>query len=139
MSAAATVTSHATRLKDTPASCPIASGPATLVASERPFDPPAAQRGAPLVTKSQLIEAVAARTDLTRRQAADAVDAVLETMEDVLSRGGEVALAGLGKFSVAERAARQGQHPRTGEAMDIPASRVPKFTAGSNLKQAVRR
>ena len=49
------------------------------------------------------------------------------------------ALAGVGKFSVAERAARQGQHPRTGEAMDIPASRVPKFTAGSNLKQAVRR
>jgi DNA-binding protein HU-beta len=91
------------------------------------------------VTKSQLIEAVAARTDLTRRQSAEAVDAVLETMEDVLSRGGEVALAGFGKFSVAERAARQGQHPRTGEAMEIPASRVPKFTAGSNLKQAVRR
>ncbi len=91
------------------------------------------------MTKSQLIEAVAARTDLTRRQAADAVDAVLETMEDVLSRGGDVALAGFGKFSVAERGARQGHHPRTGEAMEIPASRVPKFTAGSNLKQAVRR
>ena len=72
------------------------------------------------MTKFQLVEAVAARTDLTRRQAADAVDAILETMEDVLSRGGEVALAGFGKFSVAERAARQGQHPRTGEAMDIP-------------------
>jgi DNA-binding protein HU-beta len=126
------------RLKDTPASCLIASGPATLLASGCPFDR-LQDKGAPLVTKSQLIEAVAARTDLTRRQAADAVDAVLETMEDVLSRGGEVALAGFGKFSVAERAARSGQHPRTGETMDIPASRVPKFTAGSNLKQAVRR
>ncbi|MDP2710433.1 MAG: HU family DNA-binding protein [Solirubrobacteraceae bacterium] len=90
------------------------------------------------MTKSQLIDAVAARTDLTRRQAADAVDAALETIEDVLGRGGDVALAGFGKFSVAERAARQGQHPRTGAAMEIPAARVPKFTAGSKLKQSVR-
>jgi DNA-binding protein HU-beta len=125
-------------LKDTPASSPIGSGPVALLASTGPFDLLAAQ-GAPLVTKSQLVEAVAARTDLTRRQSASAVDAVLDTMEDVLSRGGEVALAGFGKFTVAERAARHGQHPRTGEAMEIPASRVPKFVAASNLKQAVRR
>lgn len=91
------------------------------------------------MTKSQLVEAVAARTDLTRRQAAGAVDAVLDTMEDVLSRGGEVALAGFGKFTVVERAARHGQHPRTGQAMEIPAARVPKFVPASNLKQAVRR
>jgi DNA-binding protein HU-beta len=91
------------------------------------------------VTKSQLVDAVAARTDLTRKQAAEAVDAVFETVEDVLSRGGEVALAGFGKFGVAERGARQGVHPRTGESMEIPATRVPKFTAGSNLKQSVRR
>jgi DNA-binding protein HU-beta len=90
------------------------------------------------VTKSQLVDAIAARTDLTRTQAGDALDAVFDTVEGVLSRGGEVSLAGFGKFTVAERAARQGVHPRTGESMLIPATRVPKFTAGSNLKQAVR-
>jgi DNA-binding protein HU-beta len=90
------------------------------------------------VTKSQLVEAIAARTDLTRKQASDALDAVVDTVEGVLNRGGEVSLAGFGKFTVSERAARQGVHPRTGEQMEIPAMRVPKFTAGSNLKQAVR-
>ena len=90
------------------------------------------------MTKSQLVDAVSARTDLTRRQASDALDAVLDTVEGVLSRGGEVSLAGFGKFTVAERGARQGVHPRTGEPMEIAATRVPKFTAGSNLKAAVR-
>ena len=87
------------------------------------------------MTKSQLIEAVAARTDLTRRQAADAVDAVLETMEDVLSRGGEVALAGFGKFSVSHRAARQGRNPSTGQTIQIAASKAAKFSSASALKK----
>jgi len=91
------------------------------------------------VTKSQLVDAIAARTGLTRKQSADAVDAVFDTVEDVLGRGGEVTLAGFGKFSVAERGARQGVHPRTGETMQIAATRVPRFTAGSNLKQSVRK
>ncbi|MEA2219463.1 MAG: DNA-binding protein HU-beta [Solirubrobacteraceae bacterium] len=91
------------------------------------------------MTKSQLVDAVAARTGLTRRQSADAIDATLDTVEDALSRGGEVMLAGFGKFSVAERGARQGVHPRTGETMHIAATVVPKFTAGSSLKQAVRK
>lgn len=90
------------------------------------------------MTKTQLVDAISARTDLTRTQANEALDAVFDTVEGVLSRGGEVSLAGFGKFTVAERAARQGVHPRTGESMLIPATRVPKFTAGSNLKQAVR-
>ena len=91
------------------------------------------------MTKSQLVDAVAARSGLSRKQSAEAVDAALDTVEDVLSRGGEVMLAGFGKFSVAERAARQGVHPRTGETMNIAATIVPKFTAGSSLKQAVRK
>jgi len=90
------------------------------------------------VTKAQLVEAVAARTDLTRKQSTDAVAAVFDTVEDVLSRGGEVSLAGFGRFSVGERGARQGIHPRTGDPIEIGATRIPKFTAGSNLKQAVR-
>ena len=91
------------------------------------------------MTKSQLVDAVAARTGLTRKQAAEAIVATLDTVEDVLSRGGEVMLAGFGKFLTAERGARQGIHPRTGETMSIAATVVPKFTAGSSLKQAVRR
>jgi DNA-binding protein HU-beta len=79
-----------------------------------------------------------ARTGLTRKQSTDAIDAALGAVEDVLGRGGEVSLSGFGKFTVAERGARQGVHPRTGEPMEIAATRVPKFTAGSNLKAAVR-
>lgn len=90
------------------------------------------------MTKSQLVDSVQTRTGLTRNQAADAVEAVLQTVEEVLARGGEVALSGFGKFSVAERGARAGKHPRTGEPMEIAAARVPKFSAASGLKQAVR-
>jgi DNA-binding protein HU-beta len=90
------------------------------------------------VTKSQLVDAVAVRAGLSRGQAADAVDAVLDTMQEVLGRRGEVALAGFGRFHVAERAARAGVNPRTGEPMQIAATRIPRFTAGSNLKKAVR-
>jgi len=90
------------------------------------------------VTKAQLVDAVAARSGLSRKQATEAIDAALDTVEAVLSRGGEVMLAGFGKFSTAERAARQGVHPRTGETMNIAATVVPKFTAGTSLKQAVR-
>jgi len=90
------------------------------------------------VTKSQLVDAVQTRTGLTRKQSADAVEAVIETVQEVLGRGGEVALTGLGRFSVVERGARQGKHPRTGETMDIAATRVPRFAAASGLKQAVR-
>ena len=90
------------------------------------------------MTKSQLVESVQARAGLTRKQSADAVDAVIDTVQEVLGRGGEVALTGFGRFSVAERGARQGKHPRTGEPMEIAATRVPKFAPASGLKQAVR-
>jgi DNA-binding protein HU-beta len=89
------------------------------------------------VNKSQLIEQVAARTDTTKTEAAEAVDAVLKTIEDNLSRGAEIAITGFGKFHVAERGARQGRNPRTGEAIQIQASRVPRFSAGAGLKSAV--
>ena len=91
------------------------------------------------MTKSQLVDAVAARTGLTKKQSADAIDAALETVEGVLGRGGEVTLAGFGKFGIVERGPRKGVHPRTGETMDIAATVAPKFTAGSVLKQSVRR
>ncbi|HEY7892306.1 MAG TPA: HU family DNA-binding protein [Solirubrobacteraceae bacterium] len=91
------------------------------------------------MTKSELIEQVAEKASLTRQDAARAVDGVLETIEEALRRGSEVALSGFGKFHVGERAARAGVNPRTGERIQIAATRVPRFTAGSSLKSAVKR
>lgn len=90
------------------------------------------------MTKSEFVDQVAARADLTKKDAADAVDAVLETIEDALKRGSEVVFSGFGKFTVADRGAREGRNPATGEAIQIAASRVPKFTAGAALKKAVK-
>lgn len=90
------------------------------------------------MTKSELVDQVASRSGLERAQALDAVDAALAVVEDALARGGEVSLTGFGKFHVGVRGARAGVNPRTGEAIQIAATRVPRFTAGSSLKKAVR-
>jgi DNA-binding protein HU-beta len=90
------------------------------------------------VTKSEFVDQVAAESGLGKGEAAQAVDAVLKTIEDTLKRGSEVNFSGFGKFSVAERGARQGVHPRTGQPIQIAASRVPKFTAGSKLKASLK-
>jgi DNA-binding protein HU-beta len=90
------------------------------------------------VTKSELVDQVADRSGLTKSDSARAVDALLETVEDALRRGSEVTLSGFGKFHVGQRGARQGVNPRTGERIQIEASRVPRFTAGSGLKAAVK-
>jgi DNA-binding protein HU-beta len=90
-------------------------------------------------TKSEVVEQIAARTDLSRREAAQAVDAVLETITESLAAGEEVTFTGFGKFSTQRRAARQGVNPRNpSEKVQIPAATVPRFSAGSRLKQAVR-
>jgi DNA-binding protein HU-beta len=89
------------------------------------------------VTKSEFVDQVADRAGLSKKDAGDAVDAVLNTIEDALKRGSEVTFSGFGKFHVAERGARQGVHPRTGEPIQIAASKVPRFTAGSGLKKSV--
>ena len=90
------------------------------------------------MTKTQLVDSIQTRTGLTRKQSADAVDAVLQTVEEVLGRGGEIVLPGFGKFSVSERGARPGTNPQTGESMQIAATRVPRFSPASALRQAVR-
>ena len=90
------------------------------------------------MTKSEFVDQVASGSGLSKSDAGKAVDAVLETIEDTLKRGGEVNFSGFGKFSVAERGARQGVHPRTGQPIQIAASRVPKFTAGSKLKASLK-
>jgi DNA-binding protein HU-beta len=90
------------------------------------------------VTKQEFVDQVASKSGLSRRDAGKAVDAVLDSIADTLKKGQDVTFTGFGKFSVASRAARTGVNPRTGQKLTIAASRVPKFSAGSALKQAVR-
>ncbi len=90
------------------------------------------------MTKTELVEQVADRAALTRQDAARAVDALLGTVEDALRRGSEVSLTGFGKFHVAERGSRRGVNPRTGERIEIPASKAPRFSPSSALKDAVK-
>ena len=91
------------------------------------------------MTKQEFVERVASKSGLGRREAQQAVDAFLDSISDALRQGEEVAFTGFGKFSVQNRAARQGVNPRNpSERVQIPASKVPKFSAGSQLKQAVR-
>jgi DNA-binding protein HU-beta len=91
-----------------------------------------------MTTKSEFVDKVAASSGLSKKDAGAAVDAVISTIEDELKSGGEVNFTGFGKFHVAQRGAREGRNPRTGETMTIAASRVPRFTAGSGLKKAVK-
>ncbi len=90
------------------------------------------------MTKSEFVDQVASRSGLSRKDATSAVDAALETVQDALQRGSDVSFPGFGKFHVAQREAREGRNPATGEKMQIAASRAPKFTAGSGLKQALK-
>ena len=90
------------------------------------------------MTKSEFIDRVASQSGLSKKDAGTAVDAVINSIEDALRSGEEVSFTGFGKFHVAERGAREGRNPRTGETMTIAASKVPRFTAGSGLKKAIR-
>ncbi len=89
------------------------------------------------MTKAEFIDQVADRAGLSKKDASEAVDAVLETIESALKRGSDVVFSGFGKFSVSERAAREGRNPATGEKIQIAAAKVPKFTAGAALKKSV--
>jgi len=91
------------------------------------------------VTKQDFVTEVARKTQLSNRDAGRAVDAFLETITETLRNGDDVSFTGFGKFSTQNRAARTGVNPRNpSERVQIPAARVPKFSAGSALKQAVR-
>ena len=87
------------------------------------------------MTKNELAEQIASRNGLAGSQARQVVETVIETVSDELAAGGEVALAGFGKFSVSQRAARQGRNPSTGQPIQISASKAAKFSAASALKK----
>jgi len=90
------------------------------------------------VNKSELIDQVASRADIKRTEAESALNALTEVVKETLQRGGDVAITGFGKFSVAERGARQGVNPQTGERIQIAASKAPKFSAGADFKKALK-
>jgi DNA-binding protein HU-beta len=90
------------------------------------------------VTKQEFVDKVAQKTGLGRREAAKAVDAFIDSITEALRDGQDINFTGFGKFSTQQRAARQGVNPRSGEKVQIPAATVPKFSAGSALKQAVK-
>jgi DNA-binding protein HU-beta len=90
------------------------------------------------VTKQDFVDAVADRAGMSKRDAGAAVDAVLDTITATLKKGDSVTFTGFGKFSTSARAARMGVNPRTGQRVQIQATTVPKFSAGSALKAAVK-
>ena len=90
------------------------------------------------MTKQEFVDEVSREAGLSKGEATKAVDAFLDVVEGALKRGSEVSFTGFGKFSVSDRGARQGVNPQTGEKIQIPASKVPKFSAGSALKKAVK-
>ncbi len=89
------------------------------------------------MNKAELIDAVAASTDLSKADATRAVESTLSAISGALSKGDSVALVGFGTFTVKQRAARMGRNPKTGAEIHIPASKVPGFKAGKALKESV--
>jgi DNA-binding protein HU-beta len=89
------------------------------------------------MNKAELIEAVAEAADISKAAAGRALDAVVDTVSRELKRDEQVAIVGFGTFLVKKRAARSGRNPRTGETINIAASKVPTFKPGKALKDAV--
>ncbi|MBF0218995.1 MAG: HU family DNA-binding protein [Gammaproteobacteria bacterium] len=87
--------------------------------------------------KSDLVDAVAEKADITKAAAGNAIDAVFDSITEALKTGEQVTLIGFGTFMVRERAARSGRNPRTGESLEIKASKSPGFKAGKSLKDAL--
>ncbi|MBR4032831.1 MAG: HU family DNA-binding protein [Clostridia bacterium] len=89
------------------------------------------------MNKLQLTDAVAQKAGMTKKDAAEAVNAVLEVIAETLAAGGDIKITGFGGFEVKSRAARTGRNPKTGEVVEIPASKYVAFSAGSTLKDKV--
>lgn len=89
------------------------------------------------MNKTELVQAIATETEMTQADAKRLLDALIETITKTVAKGDDVALIGFGSFKSAKRAARTGKNPKTGEALKIAATVVPKFTAGAAFKAAV--
>ena len=90
-------------------------------------------------TKAEFLKAASTKTGMTQTDLDKALGGILGTIEDILAKGESIGFLGFGKFSVGDRAAREGRNPQTGKALKIPASKAAKFSAGQALKDAVNK
>ncbi|MFY0543050.1 HU family DNA-binding protein [Brevibacillus sp. H7] len=90
------------------------------------------------MNKTELVAKVAETTELTKKDATKAVDAVLDAIAEALKNGEKVQLIGFGNFEVRERAARKGRNPQTGEEIEIASSKIPAFKPGKQLKDSIK-
>lgn len=90
------------------------------------------------MNKTELVDAVATKSELTKQDSKRAVDALIETISNTLAQEEKIQLVGFGTFEIRERAGRTGRNPQTGEQMTIPASKSPAFKPGKELKEAVK-
>lgn len=90
------------------------------------------------MTKADLIDKMAKDADISKAAAAKALDSFIDGVTRALKKGDKLALVGFGTFAVGKRKARTGRNPQTGEAIKIPARKVPRFTAGKALKDAIK-
>jgi len=91
------------------------------------------------MNKSELVSAIAAKTELSKKDAEKSLKAFIDVVTEELAAGGKIQLVGFGTYEVSERAARTGRNPQTGKEMKIPASKAPRFKAGKALKDAVNK
>jgi nucleoid DNA-binding protein len=89
------------------------------------------------LTKAEIVDSVATESELTKRQATEIVDLILDEITSALQKGDDVALTPFGRFKVRQRKAREGRNPKTGAKIKIPARKVPAFVAGKALKEAI--
>jgi len=91
------------------------------------------------MTKDEMIDLMADQSGISKKQAGEALQAFMTGITSQLKTGGKVSFAGFGTFTISKRKARTGRNPQTGASIDIPATKVPVFRAGKNLKEAVRK
>jgi len=96
------------------------------------------KRGSRKMTKAELVDKIASSAGLSKSDAGKALDSTIDAVKAALKKGHKVTLVGFGTFSVSKRKARKGRNPRTGTEIKIPAAKVPKFTAGKTLKDAIK-
>lgn len=90
------------------------------------------------MNKTELIQAVSEKTQMTKKDANQAVEAVFDAISEALANGEKVQLVGFGNFEIRERSARKGRNPQTGEVIDIAASKIPAFKAGKALREGLQ-
>lgn len=89
------------------------------------------------MNKTQLVNSLSEKTGLTKAKSNEVIDTLVSVISETLSNGEKVTLVGFGTFNTSQRDARKGRNPKTGETVDIPAKRVPKFKPGSELIKSV--